>query len=566
MEAMSGFSLADVVVHRNSAEPAKLGAAAFTKGNQIHLAPRQERHLAHEAWHVVQQAQGRVRTTTQMKGVAVNGDSVLEREADAMGARAAAHSADTMSPSGARCAPLRGVGQPEAPIQRKTIAVAGGDFRDDLIGQGYKAYNEREDDIRGSFLKVGAQMELAFIPRPSLQAKEVSLVQTTNSTVHNVTNPHVPDQRESLLDQRRTHGGSAIDQQIYLKKPADQQIWQSALLRAQFATMAASGAIAETNLLLADLLAYFTNGAGSANGAVPTFGPKSPTSIKTKLTKARGAEGGDGAPATLRNGIAEVFRIIEAQTKSVNLDPRYSEERSSANAPLKAPRAIGQERGSGGWTAVKQGNVWATNAALRDQPGHKIALNDQVVGSEHFETAAMADGTEFVGSIRWGFRIEGGRAVLDPPAIERVNAGSASGEFFAAAEAWNAMAVPDPVTGLAHRTMQLPTLASMKRVKVSRRLTMWVTAALKRYPNAQQEHFDALTDEQIGDYLLTGKIAAWESNLEAASTQENEPVMARTVNDLLEAYPQGDQYLGSLTAAQLGEFVVSGEIAAWERM
>ncbi|MDB5722142.1 MAG: hypothetical protein JWP15_2760 [Alphaproteobacteria bacterium] len=91
MEAMSGFSLADVVVHRNSAEPARLGAAAFTKGDQIHLAPGQERHLPHEAWHVVQQAQGRVRPTTQMKSdMPVNDDAGLELEADAMGQAAMA--------------------------------------------------------------------------------------------------------------------------------------------------------------------------------------------------------------------------------------------------------------------------------------------------------------------------------------------------------------------------------------------------------------------------------------------------------------------------------------------
>ena len=51
MEAMSGFSLADVVVHRNSAEPARLGAAAFTKGDQIHLAPGQERQLTVTAYY-----------------------------------------------------------------------------------------------------------------------------------------------------------------------------------------------------------------------------------------------------------------------------------------------------------------------------------------------------------------------------------------------------------------------------------------------------------------------------------------------------------------------------------
>jgi hypothetical protein len=89
MEAMSGFSLAGVVVHRNSAEPARLGAAAFAKGDHIHVAPGQERHLPHEAWHVVQQKQGRVSPTLQMKsGVPVNDDTGLEREADVMGARA----------------------------------------------------------------------------------------------------------------------------------------------------------------------------------------------------------------------------------------------------------------------------------------------------------------------------------------------------------------------------------------------------------------------------------------------------------------------------------------------
>ena len=44
-----------------------------------------EQHLAHEAWHVVQQKQGRVKPTLQMKGVAINDDGGLEREADHMG-------------------------------------------------------------------------------------------------------------------------------------------------------------------------------------------------------------------------------------------------------------------------------------------------------------------------------------------------------------------------------------------------------------------------------------------------------------------------------------------------
>ncbi|HYG47803.1 MAG TPA: DUF4157 domain-containing protein [Allosphingosinicella sp.] len=85
LEALSGLAMDDVRVHRNSADPAKLGALAFAKGNNIHLAPGEERQLPHEAWHVVQQKQGRVPATLQLKGVALNTDSSLEAEADRMG-------------------------------------------------------------------------------------------------------------------------------------------------------------------------------------------------------------------------------------------------------------------------------------------------------------------------------------------------------------------------------------------------------------------------------------------------------------------------------------------------
>jgi hypothetical protein len=89
---LSGAELGDVRVHYNSAKPAQLQAQACTEGNDIYLAPGQERHLPHEAWHVVQQKQGRVsekgRSHIGLRGVPVNDDAALEREADAMGAKA----------------------------------------------------------------------------------------------------------------------------------------------------------------------------------------------------------------------------------------------------------------------------------------------------------------------------------------------------------------------------------------------------------------------------------------------------------------------------------------------
>ncbi|MFJ3047908.1 DUF4157 domain-containing protein [Herbaspirillum chlorophenolicum] len=84
VESMSGMSMDHVKVHYNSDKPAQLNAHAYAQGSDIHIASGQERHLPHEAWHVV----GRVQPTMQAKGISVNDDDRLESEADAMGTRA----------------------------------------------------------------------------------------------------------------------------------------------------------------------------------------------------------------------------------------------------------------------------------------------------------------------------------------------------------------------------------------------------------------------------------------------------------------------------------------------
>ncbi len=89
IESLSGVDASDVRVHRNSSRPGEVGALAFAQGSEIHLARGQERHLPHEAWHVVQQRQGRVRPTLDLAGTPVNDEPGLEREADRMGALAA---------------------------------------------------------------------------------------------------------------------------------------------------------------------------------------------------------------------------------------------------------------------------------------------------------------------------------------------------------------------------------------------------------------------------------------------------------------------------------------------
>ena len=102
MEAAFGADFSGVRVHPRSSRAVELGALAYTQGSEIHVAPGQwapetrqgQELLGHELAHVVQQREGRVQATAQYKGVALNADSRLEAEADAMGRRAASAPAD----------------------------------------------------------------------------------------------------------------------------------------------------------------------------------------------------------------------------------------------------------------------------------------------------------------------------------------------------------------------------------------------------------------------------------------------------------------------------------------
>ena len=88
IENLSGFSMDNVRVHYNSSKPATVQALAYTQGTDIHVAPGQEKHLPHEAWHVAQQMAGRVSPTTNINGMPVNDNGSLEHEADVMGEKA----------------------------------------------------------------------------------------------------------------------------------------------------------------------------------------------------------------------------------------------------------------------------------------------------------------------------------------------------------------------------------------------------------------------------------------------------------------------------------------------
>ncbi|MFK7762182.1 MAG: DUF4157 domain-containing protein [Roseobacter sp.] len=120
IEALSGVSLEGVRVHRNSSRPAQLHAHAYAQGRDIHIAPGQEKHLPHEAWHVVQQAKGRVRPTGVAQGHPINDDPGLEREADKMGAHALTHQATSHQQSALQRVPFH-----VTPVQRVYAGLDG---------------------------------------------------------------------------------------------------------------------------------------------------------------------------------------------------------------------------------------------------------------------------------------------------------------------------------------------------------------------------------------------------------------------------------------------------------
>jgi len=96
MESSFGADFSGVKVHEGPEAPS-VGALAYTQGSNIHFAPgtyspdtqKGQSLLGHELAHVVQQREGRVKPTTQAKGLPVNDDSALEKEADVAGIKAA---------------------------------------------------------------------------------------------------------------------------------------------------------------------------------------------------------------------------------------------------------------------------------------------------------------------------------------------------------------------------------------------------------------------------------------------------------------------------------------------
>ncbi len=87
IESLSGMSMDRVRVHHNSPKPAQLDALGYVQGMDIHVAPGQDRHLPHEAWHVVQQQQGRIGDNVRTHIGLSTDERTLEVERDLLAKR-----------------------------------------------------------------------------------------------------------------------------------------------------------------------------------------------------------------------------------------------------------------------------------------------------------------------------------------------------------------------------------------------------------------------------------------------------------------------------------------------
>ena len=170
MENLSGHSMDDVKVHRNSDKPAQLNAHAYAQGTDIHLGPGQEKHLPHELGHVVQQKEGRVKATKQLKGkTPINDDVGLEKEADVLGVKASTMS--TMSvPKTVKESPQINSGQIDlaqraqiVPIQLEKITIGKRMFKDTGV------YNKA--GIKVGTVKGGTELEVDKSDTITIQGK-----------------------------------------------------------------------------------------------------------------------------------------------------------------------------------------------------------------------------------------------------------------------------------------------------------------------------------------------------------------------------------------------------------
>lgn len=407
IEHLSGISMDDVKVHYHSYKPAQVHALAYTQGTNIYIAPGQERHLSHEAWHVVQQKQGRVPTLSQAKGRAINTDRALEKEAEVIGERTKGllNSTRALLPHGRKGpnppsplffqeTPLKTLGKTGLEgmqIQRK-VSTTYGEFET-------QTYVPQKLPLYRNTRLVGANLSLSFKPHASIREANVPIglvqsVQTQTLTPNeNQPGTFIPVQEKEPIKQQRT-------------TPKDIRIDQNTFANSQGKPLSEEEATGDPQAVRIASPLYHVSSREEPKGYINTYGET--------------------------RGKREV--LLSNAKKPTNFGQIYSPDKPDESAEL------------------------------HDMPLNPLYPQETITAK--FEVAALTllSPHIYLGSVRWGYKgvnknkddttkDENGENVLaavDPESITKLSDGEPTEEFIEAAQFWNKidphvqLPIPDP--------------------------------------------------------------------------------------------------------------------------
>lgn len=594
MESLSGISLDDVKVHRNSDKPAQLQAHAYAQGTDIHLGPGQEKHLPHEAWHVVQQKQGRVKPTKQLKSkIAINDDDVLEREADIMGAKALQMKVDVTSNTVNLNTTLNNT---SSPVQRK-VFVGNTPYTKD-IGTQYSAEMEEamsdeylrfykdepeakghiEQGVPGNFGLIKSRALWYRIPylndeffvfgeyHSAITGNELKASSNTTKPIVNeeISGWNVDDMIGNNLDNDHDSGLDENSSKLY-----------------------------QALFMWVRKLAAQKEAQGKPPAPVPGPAPlQIPEGSSSNREEAKGTKrlivygeggnaeywkpsGADAPPPNLYNADEEMLAAIEELFEKV-----FAVEIANSFNTLAKGDAINylwNKFKTKAWKQLGKSQAynlkWNIAVYLRDAAGLKTADEYQkLYGTKHRGDLKE----EQVGWFPDNYRDE----LMFARAIEARDSGTVAfsnmgnGHLERLRDRFIAKGIPfitvddffDRYSRDAVDTHEIALKNSSDYRKGFRKviLTQCLNA---KYPNMDGAVISSLTYSQIGEFLLTGNIESWETNEKSAPNggKTNQEILNLFYHDLLRVYPNAEGLTENLDRNDVGEFVATDQIAKWEQ-